>query len=210
MTDRLSLPREKISFLFLEGVHDSAVESLAARGYYNVVRKAKALDEAALVEAVRGVHVLGIRSRTQVTPRVLEAAERLFCVGCFCIGTSQVDLVAAARRGVPVFNAPYSNTRSVAELVLGEVIMLMRGTFEKSLLVHRGGWAKSAKGSREVRGKTLGIVGYGHIGSQLSVLAEALGMRVCYHDVQKKLALGNAVACGSLDDLLRDLSLIHI
>jgi len=208
----LSLSREKISILLLEGVHDTAVEALAARGYANVTRSAKALDEPELIAAIRGVHVLGIRSRTQVTARVLAAAERLFCVGCFCIGTNQVDVLAARRLGIPVFNAPYSNTRSVAELVLGEVIMLMRGTFEKSQIVHRGGWVKTAKDSYEVRGKTLGIVGYGHIGSQLSVLAEALGMRVRYYDIQKKLALGNAVATASLGELLQasDVVTLHV
>jgi D-3-phosphoglycerate dehydrogenase len=212
MTVRLSLSRDKISVLLLEGIHDTAVQSLEDRGYTNITRLPKALEEDELIERIRNVHMLGIRSRTQLTERVLNAAEKLFSVGCFCIGTNQVDLKAARRQGVPVFNAPYSNTRSVAELVLGEIIMLMRGIFEKSQIVHTGGWVKSAKNSYEVRGKVLGIVGYGHIGTQLSILAEAVGMRVVFYDIQKKLALGNAQPCASLGELLEtsDVVTLHV
>ena len=209
---KLSLSKEKISILLLEGVHNNALNSLAGSGYATVERLPHALDEAELLERIGSVHMLGIRSRTQLTGRVLEAAQKLFCVGCFCIGTNQVDLKAARRLGIPVFNAPYSNTRSVAELVIGEVIMLMRGIFDKSTLVHAGGWMKSAKDSYEIRGKTLGIVGYGHIGTQVSILAEAMGMQVRYYDIQKKLALGNARPCSSLEELLSvsDVVTLHV
>jgi len=199
---RLSLPKDKIRILLLEGISDSAVERLAEAGYANVKREAKALDGAALLKAVKGVHILGIRSRTQVTAEVLEAADRLIAVGCFCIGTNQVALTEAAMRGVPVFNAPFSNTRSVAELTLGEIVMLMRGIFPKSNAAHRGDWDKSAANSWELRGKTLGIVGYGNIGSQISVLAEAFGMRVIYWDHTGKLPHGNAQPMASLHALL--------
>ena len=201
---RLSLPKDKIRILLLEGVSDSAVERLADAGYTSVKRESKALDGAALLKAVKGVHVLGIRSRTQVTQEVLEAADRLFAIGCFCIGTNQVALHEATLRGIPVFNAPFSNTRSVAELTLGEIVMLMRGIFAKSNAAHRGEWDKSAANSWELRGKTLGIVGYGNIGSQLSVLAEAFGMRVIYWDRTGKLPHGNAHPMTSLHALLAE------
>jgi D-3-phosphoglycerate dehydrogenase len=201
---RLSLPKDKIRVLLLEGIADSAVACLAGAGYTNVRREPKALDGAALLKAVKGVHMLGIRSRTQVTAEVLEAADRLITVGCFCIGTNQVALNDAAMHGVPVFNAPFSNTRSVAELTLGEIVMLMRGIFPKSNAAHRGEWDKSAANSWELRGKTLGIVGYGNIGSQLSVLAEAFGMRVIYWDRTGKLPHGNAQPAASLHALLAD------
>ena len=201
---RLSLPKEKIRILLLEGIADSALERLADAGYATVKREAKALDGPALIKAIKGVHILGIRSRTQVTAEVLESADRLFAIGCFCIGTNQVDLGAAAQRGIPVFNAPFSNTRSVAELTLGEIVMLMRGVFPKSAAAHRGGWDKSAANSWEVRGKTLGIIGYGNIGSQLSVLAEAFGMRVIYWDRTGKLPHGNAQPMTSLHALLAE------
>ncbi len=209
---KLSFSKEKIQILLLEGVHDNAIAELAARGYASVERLPHALDEAQLLERIGSVHILGIRSRTQLTAKVLGAAERLFSVGCFCIGTNQVDLKAARKQGVPVFNAPYSNTRSVAELVIGEVIMLMRGIFEKSNLVHRGGWTKSAKDSYEIRGKTLGIVGYGHIGTQVSIMAEAMGMQVRFYDVLRKLALGNARPCDTLEELLStsDVVTLHV
>ncbi|WP_207461953.1 phosphoglycerate dehydrogenase [Azospirillum sp. SYSU D00513] len=209
---KLSLSKEKISILLLEGIHNNAVEALAADGYATVERLPHALDEAELLERIGSVHMLGIRSRTHLTAKVLESATRLFSVGCFCIGTNQVDLKAARRLGIPVFNAPYSNTRSVAELVIGEIIMLMRGIFDKSNLVHGGGWMKSAKDSYEIRGKTLGIVGYGHIGTQVSILAESMGMKVRYYDTQKKLALGNAMPCGSLEELLSisDVVTLHV
>jgi D-3-phosphoglycerate dehydrogenase len=199
---RLSLPKDKIRILLLEGVSDSAVERLADAGYTSVKRESKALEGAALLKAVKGVHVLGIRSRTQVSAEVLEAADRLFAIGCFCIGTNQVALEQATMRGVPVFNAPFSNTRSVAELTLGEIVMLMRGIFPKSNAAHKGEWDKSAQNSWELRGKTLGIVGYGNIGSQLSVLAEAFGMRVIYWDRTGKLPHGNAQPMTSLHALL--------
>jgi len=209
---KLSLSKEKISILLLEGIHDNAISELAARGYATVERLPHALDEAQLLERIGSVHMIGIRSRTNLTAKVLEAAQRLFCVGCFCIGTNQVDLKAARKQGIPVFNAPYSNTRSVAELVIGDVIMLMRGIFEKSNLVHGGGWMKSAKDSYEIRGKTLGIVGYGHIGTQVSILAESMGMKVVFYDIVRKLALGNAQPVDSLDELLAmsDVVTLHV
>ncbi len=207
---RLSLPKEKIRILLLEGIADSALERLADAGYATVKREAKALDGAALAKALKGVHVLGIRSRTQVTAEVLAAADRLFAIGCFCIGTNQVALDEAAHRGIPVFNAPFSNTRSVAELTLGEIVMLMRGIFPKSNAAHRGEWDKSAANSWEVRGKTLGIVGYGNIGSQLSVLAEAFGMRVIYWDHTGKLPHGNAQPMTSLPALLAEADAVTV
>lgn len=209
---KLSLSKDKINILLLEGVHDNAINELAHGGYATVERLPHALDESELLERIGSVHMLGIRSRTHLTAKVLEAATRLFSVGCFCIGTNQVDLKAARRLGIPVFNAPYSNTRSVAELVIGEIIMLMRGIFPKSNLVHGGGWMKSAKDSYEIRGKTLGIVGYGHIGTQVSIMAESMGMKVRYYDVVNKLALGNAQPCHSLEELLAvsDVVTLHV
>ncbi|MEC5217217.1 D-3-phosphoglycerate dehydrogenase [Actimicrobium sp. GrIS 1.19] len=209
---QLSLEKDKIRFLLLEGVHKNALDVLARNGYMNVESLPTALDDAALIDKIRDVHFVGIRSRSQITQAVIEAADKLVAIGCFCIGTNQVDLRAAMLRGIPVFNAPYSNTRSVAELVLAETILLLRGIPEKNALVHRGGWSKSSEGSFEARGKTLGIVGYGNIGSQLSVLAEALGMRVIYFDVITKLPLGNAHQVDSLDDLLAqaDVVTLHV
>ncbi len=209
---QLSLDKDKIRFLMLEGVHQNALDVLHANGYTNIEYLKTALDEPTLIDRIRDVHFLGIRSRTQVTPSVLEAAHKLVSIGCFCIGTNQVALQHAMRKGVPVFNAPYSNTRSVAELVLGELILLLRGIPQKNALVHRGGWSKSAEGSWEARGKTLGIVGYGSIGSQLSVLAEALGMHVVYYDTVTKLPLGNARQVGSLNELLgaADVVSLHV
>ncbi len=210
MSQQLSLEKEKIRFLLLEGVHQNALDVLKANGYTNIEYLKTALDEDALIEKIRDVHFLGIRSRTNVTQKVLDAAEKLIAIGCFCIGTNQVALDAAMERGIPVFNAPYSNTRSVAELVLAETILMLRGIPEKNFLVHRGGWSKSAEGSYEARGKTLGIVGYGSIGSQLSVLAEALGMKVIYNDVVAKLPLGNARQVASLDDLLAQADVVSL
>jgi D-3-phosphoglycerate dehydrogenase len=212
VSDQLSLPKDRIRALLLENISETAVNLLAEEGYRNVGREKKALEGAALAEAVRGVHMLGIRSRTEVTAEVLEEADRLMAIGCFCIGTNQVDLDAARRKGIPVFNAPFSNTRSVAELTLGEIVMLLRGVPDKSASAHKGGWDKSADGYREVRGRTLGIVGYGNIGSQLSVLAEAFGMRVIYYDHSAKLPLGNASRCASLDELLHwaDIVTLHV
>jgi D-3-phosphoglycerate dehydrogenase len=212
MVERMALPKEQVRLLLLEGVNDSAVELFAAAGYSNITRVAGALQDAALEEAVRGVQILGIRSRTQLTARALAAADPLLTVGCFCIGTNQVDLKAARAAGVPVFNAPFSNTRSVAELVIGEIVMLLRGILPRSAAAHRGVWDKSAANSWEMRGKTLGIVGYGNIGVQLSVLAEAFGMRVIYHDISNKLPHGNVQPAGSLEALLAaaDVVSLHV
>jgi D-3-phosphoglycerate dehydrogenase len=208
----LSLAKDRIHILLLEGIHDNAVEGFRAAGYTNVEHLKTALAGDELRSRLADAHMVGIRSRTRLTADVLESAHKLFCVGCFCIGTNQVDLDAAKRLGIPVFNAPYSNTRSVAELIIGEIIMLFRGVYQKSVLAHTGVWAKSVTGSREIRGKVLGIVGYGHIGSQLSVLAEAMVMRVRYYDIVDKLSLGNARPCGSLDELLSvsDVVSLHV
>ncbi len=207
---RLSFDKDKLKFVLLEGIHESAVDVLRRDGYTQVETHAKALSGPALAAALGDAHFVGIRSRTQLTDEVLALAPKLVAVGCFCIGTNQVDLAAAARRGVPVFNAPFSNTRSVAELVLGEIIMLLRGIPEKNASQHRGGWVKSAAHSYEVRGKTLGIVGYGHIGTQIGVLAEQLGMTVLFHDIEAKLALGNARQAAGLDDLLATADVVSL
>jgi D-3-phosphoglycerate dehydrogenase len=209
---KTSLDKSKIKILLLEGVHQSAVDNFHNAGYENIEHLPTSLDEASLIEKIRDVHFIGIRSRTQLTERVFEAAEKLVGVGCFCIGTNQVDLTAALKRGIAVFNAPYSNTRSVAELVLAEAIMLLRGIPEKNARAHQGGWLKSAKNSHEARGKTLGIVGYGSIGAQLSVLAESLGFNVIYYDVITKLGMGNANQVASLEQLLQcsDVVSLHV
>jgi len=207
-----SYPRQDIKVLLLEGVSASAVESFHRAGYSQVEIHAKSLPEAELKQRIADAHIVGIRSRTQLSEDVLAHAKRLIAVGCFCIGTNQVDLTAARKLGVPVFNAPYSNTRSVAELVIAEAIMLLRGIPQKNALCHRGGWTKSASGSFETRDKVLGIVGYGHIGTQVGVLAEGLGMRVIFHDIETKLSLGNARAVSSLDELLEraDVVTLHV
>lgn len=207
-----SLPKEKIKFLLLEGIADTAVAALATAGYENVVRVPKALDGEALREALIGVRLLGIRSRSQITDPVIAATNSLIAVGCFSVGTNQIDLDAARRKGIPVFNAPFSNTRSVAELTIAEIVMLFRRIFPRSVAAHDGGWEKSAAGSREIRGKTLGIVGYGNIGSQIAVLAEAMGLRVIYHDHTDKLRHGNVEPAASLDDLLSrsDIVTLHV
>jgi len=209
---KTSLEKSKIKILLLEGVHQSAVDNFHNAGYENIEHLPTSLDEESLIEKIRDVHFIGIRSRTQLTERVFEAAEKLVSVGCFCIGTNQVDLDAALKRGIAVFNAPYSNTRSVAELVLAEAIMLLRGIPEKNARAHQGGWLKSAKNSHEARGKTLGIVGYGSIGAQLSVLAESLGFNVIYYDVITKLGMGNASQVASLEELLcrSDVVSLHV
>ncbi len=188
------------------------MEVFSAAGYSQIEAHTKALPEDELKARIAEAHIVGIRSRTQLSAEVLAEAKRLIAVGCFCIGTNQVDLDAAELAGIPVFNAPYSNTRSVAELVIAEAIMLTRGIPQKNAECHRGGWSKSASGSHEVRGKTLGIIGYGHIGTQVGVLAESLGMQVIFHDVETKLALGNARAAASLDDLLAraDIVTLHV
>ncbi|WP_257169887.1 phosphoglycerate dehydrogenase [Bradyrhizobium sp. SRS-191] len=206
----LSLPKQKIRVLLLEGVNDSAVRMFEASGYTEVERLPKALGSAELKRMLSGVHMLGIRSRTNLTADVLQAADRLMAVGCFSVGTNQVDLDAAKRLGIPVFNAPYSNTRSVAELTIAEVVMLMRRIFPRSVSAHAGGWDKSANGSREVRGKTLGIIGYGNIGSQLSNLAEAMGMRVIFFDLTDKLRHGNTEPVESLDELLANSDVVSL
>lgn len=209
---KTSLDKSKIKILLLEGIHQSAVDNFLNAGYTNIEHLTTSLDEETLIERIRDVHFIGIRSRTQLTERVFAAAEKLVAVGCFCIGTNQVDLGAALVRGIPVFNAPYSNTRSVAELVLAESIMLLRGIPEKSARAHQGGWLKSAKHSHEARGKILGIVGYGNIGAQLSVLAESLGFEVIYYDVVTKLGMGNARQVSSLEELLAraDIVTLHV
>ena len=199
-----SLDKSKIKFLLLEGVHEQAREIIRGHGYDQVELLRGALNGDDLAEALQGVHFLGIRSRTRVDAAAIAAADRLAAIGCFCIGTNQVDLRAAARAGVPVFNAPFSNTSSVAELALAEIIMLMRGIPGRNAAAHRGEWIKSAARSHEIRGKTLGIIGYGHIGSQLGILAESLGMHVLYHDIEHKLPLGNASSRARLGDLLRE------
>tara|TARA_R110000787_G_scaffold58117_29_gene132528 strand:- start:321 stop:1553 length:1233 start_codon:yes stop_codon:yes gene_type:complete len=207
---KTSFPRSDIKVLLLEGVSQTAVDSFTQAGYTQIEYHQKSLPEADLARAIADAHIVGIRSRTQLTAPIFENARRLLGVGCFCIGTNQVALDAAQARGIPVFNAPYSNTRSVAELVLAQAILLMRRIPEKSMQCHRGGWAKTAEGSYEVRGKTLGIVGYGHIGTQFGVLAESLGMRVIFHDVETKLALGNASPAPNLDTLLEQSDIVSL
>lgn len=209
---KTSLDKSKIKFLLLEGVHQTAVDTLKAAGYTNIEYHTGSLPEEQLKEAIADAHFIGIRSRTQLTAEVFSHAQKLVAVGCFCIGTNQVDLEAAMLMGVAVFNAPYSNTRSVAELVLAEAILLLRGIPEKNASCHRGGWIKSADNSYEIRGKKLGIVGYGSIGTQLSVLAEGLGMQVLFYDVVTKLPLGNAIQVGSLTELLgmADIVTLHV
>ena len=209
---KTSYPKQDIRVLLLEGVSQTAVETFRAAGYSQIEFHEKSLPEDELKKRIAEAHIVGIRSRTHLSADVLAEAKRLIAVGCFCIGTNQVDLDAAELAGIPVFNAPYSNTRSVAELVVAEAIMLMRGIPQKSAQCHRGGWSKSAAGSHEVRGKTLGIIGYGHIGTQVGVLAEALGMQVIFHDIETKLALGNARMALGLDDLLErsDIVTLHV
>ncbi len=207
-----SYPKEKVNVLFLENISDAAVKRFKDEGYTSVKKLAGALSEEELIKAVKDVHLLGIRSKTHITPKVLEAATKLQAIGCFCIGTNQVDLKSARNKGVAVFNAPYSNTRSVAELVMASSIMLIRRIPDKNRAAHEGTWLKESKGSYELRGKTLGIIGYGNIGTQVSVLAEALGMKVLYYDVVTKLPLGNASQCRSLNELTRqsDIVTLHV
>ncbi|WP_370451890.1 phosphoglycerate dehydrogenase [Brevundimonas sp. SPF441] len=209
LVGRWSFPRSRMKMLLLENIHPAAVERLEEAGY-SVETQKGALDEDDLIAAIKGVHVLGIRSKTTVSRRVLEQADRLMAVAAFCIGTNQIDLDAASDHGVAVFNAPYSNTRSVVELAIGLMIVLMRDVADKSSAMHVGKWNKSATGSKELRGKTLGIVGYGAIGSQLSVLAENLGMRVLFYDLSERLALGNARRMRSLDALLAESDVVTL
>jgi D-3-phosphoglycerate dehydrogenase len=209
---KTSLDKSKIRIVLLEGVHPSAEAAFRADGYSNLESFPKSMPEPQLVAALRGAYLVGIRSATQLTSRVLDQCPKLAAVGCFCIGTDQVDLAAAQGKGIPVFNAPFSNTRSVAELVLAEIIFLMRGIPERNARAHAGGWVKTATGSHEVRGKCLGIVGYGHIGTQVGLLAEALGMQVLFYDIETKLALGNARAAAALDAVLEaaDVLTLHV
>ncbi len=209
---KTSLDKSKIKFLLLEGVHQSALDTLHAAGYTNIDYVKTALPKAELKERIKDAHFVGLRSRTQLTEEIFAEADKLIAVGCFCIGTNQVDLKAATKRGIAVFNAPFSNTRSVAELAIAEIIMMMRGIPEKNASAHRGGWIKSADNSYEIRGKKLGIVGYGSIGTQLSVIAENLGMEVYYYDVVAKLSIGNAKQVDSLNELLNlcDVISLHV
>ena len=207
---KVSLAKDKIKILLLEGVHQSAVETLKRNGYTNIDYVKTSLPEPELIERLRDAHFVGIRSRTHLTKAVLEQADKLVAIGCFCIGTNQVSLDAAQKFGIPVFNAPFSNTRSVAELVLGEILLLLRGIPEKNAKAHRGEWQKSAAGSFEARGKTLGIIGYGHIGTQLSIMAENIGMKVQFFDIEDKLVLGNATQVQNLTQLLQTSDVISL
>lgn len=210
MSKQTSYPKEKINILFLENISDKAIEKFKSNGYTNITKLSKAFTEEELIEAIKDVHLLGIRSKTQITDNVLAAAEKLMAIGCFCIGVNQVNLKEATNKGVVVFNAPYSNTRSVAELVIGLAIMLIRRIPDKNKAAHEGMWMKDAKGSFELRGKTLGIIGYGNIGAQVSVLAEAFGMKVKFYDIETKLPLGNAASCRSPEELLSESDLITL
>lgn len=212
MTERQTFSKDRIRFLLLEGVHARAVDYLKADGYTNIGYFEKSLPKEQLCEEIAQAHFIGIRSNTQLTGEILEHGVKLNAIGCFCIGTNQVDLNKAQSLGIPVFNAPFANTRSVAELVLAEIILLFRRVPEKSAIAHRGGWQKAAEGCFEARGKTLGIIGYGHIGTQLGILAEAVGMKVHYYDVENKLALGNAHPVTTLDQLLEtsDVVTLHV
>src|SRR6187455_490488 len=209
---KTSYPKDKIRILFLENISDAAVKNFKGHEYSNVEKITKALTEDDLVKEIKDVHILGIRSKTQITKKVLDAAKKLQAIGCFCIGVNQVNLLKATENGVVVFNAPYSNTRSVAELVIGLSIMLIRRIPDKNKAAHEGLWMKDAKGSFELRGKTLGIIGYGNIGSQVSVLAEALGMKVIFYDIETKLPLGNAMDGKTLKEVLgkSDVVTLHV
>jgi D-3-phosphoglycerate dehydrogenase / 2-oxoglutarate reductase len=210
--EKTSYPKEKIRILFLENISDLAVKNFQKQGYTQVEKITKALTEEELIKEIKDVHILGIRSKTQVTAKVLEAAKKLQAIGCFCIGVNQVDLKAATKHGITVLNAPYSNTRSVAELVIGLSVMLIRRIPDKNKAAHEGIWNKDAKGSFELRGKTLGIIGYGNIGSQVSVLAEAMGMKVLFYDAETKLPLGNATDGKTLKEVLgkADIVTLHV
>jgi D-3-phosphoglycerate dehydrogenase len=209
---KTSYPKDKINILLLEGIHQSAIDIFKNEGYVNIESEKRALDQDALREKIKGVHVLGIRSKTHVTQSVLSNADKLLSIGAFCIGTNQIDMHESMQAGVAVFNSPFSNTRSVAELVIAEIILLLRRAADKNKNLHNGKWEKSSSGSFEARGKVLGIIGYGHIGSQVSVLAESMGMQVMYYDIAPKLPLGNARSAKNLDDLLKqsDVVTIHV
>jgi len=208
--DPTSYPKDKIKVLFLENISDKAVQYFKHQGYTDVKKIAGALSEEELIKAIKDVHILGIRSKTFISKKVLDNAKKLQAIGCFCIGINQVDIKACKQKGVALFNAPYSNTRSVAELVIGASIMLIRRITDKNTAAHNGIWNKEAKGSFELRGKTLGIIGYGNIGTQLSVMAEAMGMKVKFYDIETKLPLGNAVAVNSIKDLVSSSDLISL
>lgn len=212
MGEPTSFPKEKINILLLEGVHPSAIQLFKDQGYKNIEAIKGSLTEKELLQRISQVHLLGIRSKTQVTPAVIAKADKMLGIGAFCIGTNQIDLHAARNKGIAVFNSPFSNTRSVAELVIGLSIVLMRRVVEKNYGAHSGRWLKDAHHCFEVRGKTLGIVGYGHIGSQVSVMAESLGMKVIFYDIQSRLSMGNAAAARSIDDLLKksDIVTLHV
>ena len=212
MNSTTSFPKEKIKILLLEGVHPAALKLFAEHQYIDIEIVKGAMSENELIEKIKDVHLLGIRSKTHVSKKIIDAGNRLIAIGAFCIGTNQIDMNAATENGIAVFNSPFSNTRSVAELVIAHCINLMRGAFEKSMGAHQGKWMKDATDSNEVRGKTLGIIGYGHIGSQVSVLAENMGMKVIFYDVEPKMSLGNASAVKSLEDLLvhSDIVTLHV
>lgn len=209
---KFSLEKSKIKFLLLEGIHETAVDHLKTAGYSHIEYHKGALDKASLKTAIRDAHFIGIRSRTEISEDILGYAEKLIAAGCFCIGTNQVDLPAAAKRGIPVFNAPFSNTRSVAEMVLGELLMLLRGIPAANAKAHRGEWYKQASNAYEARGKKLGIIGYGHIGMQLGILAESTGLQVFFYDIVNKLPMGNAQQVSHLSDLLNmsDVISLHV
>jgi D-3-phosphoglycerate dehydrogenase len=207
---KTSYPKEKIKILLLENISDAAVKRFTSNGYTNVERLSKALPEEELIKKMKDVHLVGIRSKTQLTSKVLQTAEKLQAIGCFCIGTNQVNLNSATEKGVAVFNAPYSNTRSVAELVMAASILLIRKILDKNIAAHKGEWLKDSRGSHELRGKTLGIIGYGNIGAQVSVLAEGLGMKVIFYDIETKLPMGNASDTKSLKDLMSQADVITL
>lgn len=209
-TTKTSYPKEKIKILLLENISETAVKRFTSNGYTNVEKLSKALPEEELIKKIKDVHLVGIRSKTQITAPVLKAAEKLQAIGCFCIGTNQVNLKAATEKGVAVFNAPYSNTRSVAELVIAASILLIRKILDKNVAAHKGEWLKDASGSHELRGKTMGIIGYGNIGAQVSVLAEGLGMKVIFYDVETKLPMGNASDTKTLKDLMSEADVITL
>jgi D-3-phosphoglycerate dehydrogenase len=207
---KFSLDKNKIKILLLEGLHQSSVDTFTEAGYKNIESIKTSLSEEDLIEKIKGVHFIGIRSRSNLNEKVIAAADKLVGIGCFCIGTNQVDLDAAQAQGIAVFNAPFSNTRSVAELVLGQALLLLRGIPERNAKAHRGEWDKSANGSYEARGKNLGIIGYGHIGTQFGILAENLGFRVSYYDIENKLSLGNATQIASLEALLAQSDVVSL
>ena len=208
----LSLSKDKIKILLLEGLHGNATEHFSKHHYKTIEYHNSSFNENELIEKIKDIHLLGVRSKTQITSNVLRHANKLIAIGCYSIGTNNVDLLSAKLQGIPAFNAPFSNTRSVAELVISECIFLIRGIPEKNFAAHNGVWLKDASHSYEARGKNLGIVGYGHIGTQVSILGESLGMNVYYYDIEKKLSIGNAKSCSSLDELLSisDIVTLHV